>query len=233
MRFMRRAFSEPFAFAIVLAAAASGCTRPDTHASASVAPPASSSAPSVSASALSAPDSRPAPAASVTPPASPSAPSPSVPAAGSPEQRCGATHLVVAGDTVASVARACYGDRTYQDLLQRKNALKSTTLRLGKSLATPPLRDLVRCAPAEVCEPIFSAHAAFREAPPSWTEVERLLAAALAAAEAKKITRPRNQLKNALEAAQQLHAGFDPAGYGKTSFHQAIENALEYLDQDP
>ena len=139
----------------------------------------------------------------------------------------------MAGDTLASIAHACYGDRTYQGFLQRKNALQGTTLRVGKSLATPPLRDLVRCAPAAVCEPIFAAHAAFRASPRSWIEVERLLDAALAAAEAKKVTRPRNQLKNALDAAQKLHRGFDPAGYGSTSFHQAIANALEGLDEAP
>ena len=229
----RRARSEPFALAIVLAAACSGCSRPDAPASALVAPPASSSAFSAPAPARTAADSPSAPAASVAPPASPSAPSPSVPAAASPEQRCGATHLVAAGDTLASIAHACYGDRTYQGLLQRKNALKSTTVQIGKSLATPPLRDLVRCAPAAVCEPIFAAHAAFYEAPPRWAQVERSVEEALAAAEAKKITRPRKQLKNALEAAQQLHRGFDPAGYGTTNFHQAIANALEYLEKAP
>lgn len=139
----------------------------------------------------------------------------------------------MAGDTLASIARACYGDRTYQGFLQRKNALEGTTLRIGKSLATPPLRDLVRCAPAAVCEPIFAAHAAFRESPRSWIKIERLLDAALEAAEAKKITRPKIQLKKALDSAQQLHRGFDPAGYGSTNFHQAIANALERIDETP
>jgi hypothetical protein len=229
----RRTPPKPLALALVIAAAFPGCTQPDPHASASppASLPASSSSPSV-------------------PPSVPSAVPSSVPSfapAAAPSKRaCGATHLVVAGETLAAIATACYGSRAYDDLLGRKNALKGSTLRIGKSLATPPLRDLARCAPAEVCEPIYAAHASFLEAqafteaskdkaapPAAQRHLEaaaRSLDVALQAAEAKKITRPRNQLKGALAEIAELRAGsYGERGYPEHVFHQHLVFALEAL----
>jgi hypothetical protein len=165
-----------------------------------------------------------------------------------PKPGCGATHLVVAGETLARIADVCYGSRAYDNLLQEKNALKGTSIRAGQSLATPPLRDLVRCAPAEVCEPIFAAYAAFIEAQPLTEHVKvapaeaqpqlaaarRSLEAALHAAEAKKITRPKTQLKAAIGQIDELGPGKSgEPGYREHVFHQHLVYAFEALAKGP
>lgn len=164
------------------------------------------------------------------------------------KKACDATHLVVAGETLAVVADACYGSRAYDELLQHKNGLKGSTIRAGQSLATPPLRDLVRCAPAEVCAPIFAAYAAFLEAQaltehakvappaaqPHLDEAARSLEAALRAAEAKKITRPKSQLKAALGEIADLGPGKSgEPGYREHTFHQHLVYAFEALAKGP
>jgi LysM repeat protein len=230
------------AFVFCLAALSPACTQPDPHV---VASPQPSLALSL------------APTAMLPPSAAPTAPpSPSVSAAASafvpspapPKGACGPTHVVVAGETLAGIARACYGGRAYADLLSRKNALISSTIRLGQSLATPPLRDLAPCAPAEVCGPLHAAHAAFLEAQaftehstvapaaasPHLDETTRLLEAALHAAEAKKISRPKSQLRAAIAEIASLRAGScGEPGYCESTFHQHLVFALETLAREP
>jgi hypothetical protein len=165
-----------------------------------------------------------------------------------PKPACGATHLVVAGDTLAGLATACYGARAYDDLLRRKNALEGSTLAIGRSLATPPFRDLIGCTPAEVCEPIYAAHTAFLEAQaltehariappaalPHLDDATRALAAALGAAEAKGIARPKSQLKSALGEIASLRAGScGEPGYCEHTFHQHLVYALQALEKGP
>lgn len=215
----------PFAFILCIAAVAPACAQPDPRALAT-------QQPAVSAPAAAALPSSAAPV--VAPPAlSPP-----------PERACGATHVVAAGETLAGLATACYGARAYAGLLGRKNALSGSTLRLGQSLATPPLRDLAPCAPVGVCDPIYAAHTAFlaaqaltehsRGAPtgalPHLEATTHFLEAALGAAEAKKIAGPKNQLKGALAEIASLRSGTcGEPGYCEDTFHQHLAYALEAL----
>ena len=138
--------------------------------------------------------------------------------------------------------------RAYANLLGRKNALVGSAIRLGQSLATPPLRDLAPCAPAEVCDPLYAAHAAFLEAQaftqhsavappgasPHLDETTHLLEAAIQAAEAKKITRPGSQLEAAIAEIASLRAGSrGEPGYCEQTFHQHLASALEALGKAP
>lgn len=214
---------------VVLAALAAGCGRAEAPAS-TAPPPAITVAPALTALA--------SVIASAAPPAAPAA----------PKRACGATRVVVAGDTLAGLATACYGARAYDDLLARKNALQGSTVVLGQSLTTPPLRDLVRCAPAEVCEPVYAAHAAFLEAQaltehariappaalPHLDDATRALSAALGAAEARGVARPKSQLKSALGEIASLRAGScGEPGYCEHTFHQHLVYALQALEKGP
>lgn len=233
----RRNRPKPLALVLVIAAAWLGCNQPAPQHSALA--EASSSTPSP-------PPSAPPSAAPSAPPSAPPSASPSAPA----KRACGATHLVVAGETLAGIATACYGSRAYNDLLRRKNALQGSTIQVGKSLATPPLRDLARCAQAAICEPIYAAHSAFLEAqafteaskdkaaPPDaqrhLDDAARSLGVALQIAEAKKITRPKSQLRSALAEIAALKSGsYEERGYPEHTFHQHLVFALEAIGEGP
>ena len=230
------------AIAFVIATVSAGCAKPDPRPSASPPPSiAMSTAPAealppLPSSAL--PSATPADAPTIAPSAPPAAPH---------KHACGATHLVVAGEILSRIAVDCYGSRAYDDLLQQKNALKGSTIRVGQSLATPPLRDLARCAPAEVCEPIFAAYAAFIEAQaltehsqvappgaqPHLDAAKRHIEDALRAAEARKITRPKSQLKAAIGEIDGLRVGAGEPGYREHTFHQHLVYAFEALAKGP
>ncbi len=243
----RRPGSFAFAFAFVIATASAGCAQPDPRPSA--APPPSIAVSTAPAEALPALPSSALP--SVAPAGDPSAASINAPSAPPPapqKRACGATHLVAARETLAFISDACYGSRAYDDLLQQKNGLKGSKIRVGQSLATPPLRELVRCAPAEVCEPIFAAYAAFLEAQaitehsqvappgaqPHLDAAQRSIEDALRAAEARKITRPKSQLKAALGEIDRLRlGGAGEPGYREHTFHQHLVYAFEALAKGP
>lgn len=193
----------------------------------------------------------PAPAGSVA--ASPvvlAAPSaPAATASSAPRARargsCGATRVVAAGETLAGISLECYGSNAYGDRLQKRNGLPGSVVKAGATLATPPLAELFApCAPREVCDPIFAAHAAFVPAQsltehaaiapdtarPALDRTKRSLEDALKAAEASKVTRPRTQLKAALDEVEGLRSGarHEP-GYAEHAFHQHLVYALDAL----
>jgi len=160
---------------------------------------------------------------------------------------CPTTVIVQAGDTLAAIARRCYGSRAYAERLGSKNAVTPSVLPVGTVLVTPSLQGLIPCGTPEVCLPLFTAHDAFlkgqalcetsaekaapKDAWPALDDAAVNLRSALRSAAAPGGHGSKTQIASALEELASLRAGtYEERGYPAEGFHQHLLRAIEAVD---